>query len=168
MRNINSVLTKSQNARACLTKTGISVILAASLIIPVATQAAPSRHQGCDQSSHSPDASFGKMAHNLNLTDSQEEKLSKLMDRQKPRLRDNQKLINTHQKQLFELVTNPTFDEAKAEQQTQAIGKAMASNMMIRAETAHQLYQSLDKDQQKKFAEHQDQFNNHHKHRGPH
>ncbi len=105
----------------------------------------------------------GMLTHGLKLTSEQEQKITSILDSQKNKTHENDKAIRKNQKELFDMVTGSTFDEARADQLTLIISKATANNLLIRAQSSQQIYQLLNIEQKKKFEERRNRFESHHK-----
>lgn len=101
---------------------------------------------------------LGMMVHGLKLSDTQETQVFNLVHAQAPRLRENEQLIRKNRKALMDLATARSFDAAKAETLSQAIGQAIASNLLIRTQTNQQIYQLLTSDQKKLLEERRKKF----------
>lgn len=149
--------TQSQIISAWL-KTSAAALLLSSALLPGVSRAegpfppeVAGHHQGCHMPPRGPGVHHGPgmMLQGLNLSDEQETQIFNLMHSQKPKLHENDLLIRSNQKALMEMTTARTFDAAKAESLSQAIGQAMASNLLIRAQTDQQIYQMLASDQKK-------------------
>ncbi len=103
---------------------------------------------------------LGMMVHGLKLSDTQESQIFNLIHAQAPRLHENEQLIRKNRKALIDLTPARNFDATKAEALSQAIGQAIASNLLIRAQTDQQIYQLLTTDQKKLWEERRKKFDN--------
>lgn len=153
-----------QNKKSLLSsrlKIAIPAIFLSFLFVPGLSYAHGSwSHHGCDSyaRSNSSYPSVKMLSHSLNLTDAQEERISSILDTQKTKVGENDKLIRKNQKELFGIATSPSFEQTMVDQLTKSISQLMANSLAIRAQSIHQIYQLLDRDQKKKFEDRLDRF----------
>ena len=156
-------------------KAGAATLMLSSTLLPgiakaddlqragVSPDTPPGHHQNCHgpRSGFGPSGfGFGMMVHGLNLSDEQDGKVFNLIHAQQPKLHENDQLIRSNRKALMDLATARSFDTAKAEALSQAIGQAIASNLLIRTQTDQQIYQLLTNDQKKLLEERRKKFEN--------
>lgn len=100
----------------------------------------------------------GMILRGLNLSDEQEAKVFKLTHASQPLLHANDQVIRQSQKALMDLTHARSFDAATAESLSQTMAQAMASSLLIRAQTDQQIYQLLTNEQKKALADRRNKF----------
>lgn len=100
----------------------------------------------------------GMRMRGLNLSDEQEAKVFKLTHSSQPLLHANDQVIRQTQKALMDLTHARDFDAATAESLSQTMAQAMASSLLIRAQTDQQIYQLLTSEQKKTLADQRNQL----------
>ena len=83
----------------------------------------------------------------LNLTEAQQDKIFAIQHAQAPQARDLSKAERKAHRELHDLVTSASFDEAKAKALTDALGKAVAQSALLHARTHHQIMEVLTPEQ---------------------
>ncbi len=89
------------------------------------------------------------LAHGLNLSEEQQDKVFAIMHAQAPQRREQEKAARKAQEALRALVDSDKFDDAKAAALAQAEGKAVAALALLRARTDAQVQALLTPEQRK-------------------
>lgn len=162
-----------QHVVASWLKTSAAALMLSSALLPGISQAVasqgpgmppdapPAHHQNCHTPEGGPrgfQGGLGMMLRGLNLTDAQESQIFTLRHAQEPKLHENEQTIRQNMRALTEMSRSRSFDASKAEALSQALGQAVASNAVLRAQTDQQIYQLLTSEQKKTLEERRKRF----------
>lgn len=165
----NAAPSQTTNALRRWARTRTAALFLATLSAPLLSQATPMTpnapqmgHQGPQHGCGFHDqAGPGLPLRALNLSSEQDDQVFNILHVQEPKLHENGKIIRANMKALHDLAMSKQFDTSKAEALSQSTGQAIASNMLIRAQTRNQIYQLLTADQRKKLETLRKQFEMH-------
>lgn len=96
----------------------------------------------------------------LNLSDTQNDKIFKIMHDQAPALRDKAKEASKANYELHGLMLSDKYDEARVSALSETSAQAMAAMAQMRAASLNQIYQTLTPEQRKKADELKSRFDN--------
>lgn len=91
----------------------------------------------------------------LNLSDTQRDRIFDLMHAQAPAMREQAKAMRKSQMELRQLGLSGEYSEAKAKALADANAQAMAKMGQLQASSSHQVYLLLTPEQQKRLEERQ-------------
>lgn len=91
--------------------------------------------------------------HFLNLSSEQQDKVFQIVHDNETQLYQNHKTIREAHKELRDMTTSNSYDNAKALAISNQMGSAIASNVAIRTQINRQIYELLTPEQKRKLAE---------------
>ncbi len=95
----------------------------------------------------------GFFLHGLKLTEAQRDKIFAIEYAQMPELREQRKAIEHARRDLHEMVLSGQFDEARSRALTDALGRATAREMQLRAQADAKVLQVLTPEQRKQISD---------------
>lgn len=113
----------------------------------------PGHHQKMHRGHDMQDRWSGHMLRGLNLTQDQQDQIFKIRHDQAQAFYDQHKAFRAADKSLRDLATADSFDQAKAQQAADALGKADAQLALLRAQTQAQIRAVLTSEQRQQLAD---------------
>lgn len=135
----------------------VAAMAAAPMIATAATEGPSdggwSRHHQKMQRGPAGHGWSGPMLHKLNLTQAQQDQIFKIRHDQAQAFYDQHKALKEARKSLREVTMADSFDQAKAQQASESLGKAEAQIALLRAQTQAQVRAVLTPEQRQQLAD---------------